>query len=70
MPRKSQKAASISFEQFTEVTTAALLRALEVRKLPRGPILIGIVYYPEGIGPGGRGGQVVGPGAVRFAKRG
>ena len=61
MPKKQRKAASISFEQFTEVTTAALLRALEVRKLPYGPILIGIVYYPGGLGSAGGPAQLIGP---------
>lgn len=70
MPKTPRRAASISFEQFTEVTTTALLRALEVRKRPFGPILIGIVYYPEGFGPAGRPGQVIGPGAAGQGKRG
>ncbi len=51
MPReaKSPPARSITFEDFTEVTFQAVLRALEARKLPRGPIIIGIIWAPEGL---------------------
>ncbi len=70
MPRTSQKAATISFEQFTEVATAALLRALETRKRPFGPILIGIIYYPQGLGSAGGPAQVIGPGAARLERKG
>ncbi|GEM_PF-5591758 len=69
MPKTPRRAASISFEHFTEVTTAALLRALELRRGPFGPILIGIIYYPGGLGAPGRGAQVLGPGAARPAQK-
>ena len=39
--------ARLPFDQFVEVTLASLLRALEARKVPHGPILIGIIYRPE-----------------------
>jgi len=45
-------AAQITFEQFTETTLGAVLRAVEAQKLPHRPILIGIIWNPEGI-PGG-----------------
>jgi hypothetical protein len=41
--------AHISFEQFTESTLGAVLRAVEAQKLPHAPIIIGIVWNPEGL---------------------
>ncbi len=48
MPAKGRvrSAATISFEDFAEVSLAAVLRALETHQLPRGPIIIGIIYDP------------------------
>jgi len=48
-PIKRTAASSITIEEFTEVTLGAVLRALEARKLPRGPIIIGIIWMPEGL---------------------
>jgi len=45
---KSGKAPSISLEDFTELTLQSVLRAVEARKLPHGPIIIGIIWLPEG----------------------
>lgn len=42
----------ISFEDFTTSVSSAILRAIDARKLPRGPILIGIVLWPHDLGPG------------------
>jgi len=44
--RRARTASTISFEEFAEVSLSAVLRALEARQLPRGPIIIGIVYDP------------------------
>ncbi len=41
---------SIRFDEFTESTMRAILRAVEAQKLPHGPILIGIIWRPE-LGP-------------------
>ena len=65
MPRKVRSAARINFAEFTEAVTAALLRAGEARKRPFGPILIGIIWWPEGLEPGPLRGQVGGPLATR-----
>lgn len=43
-------ASQITVAEFAEVTFAAILRALEGRKVPRGPIIFGIIYTPEGLG--------------------
>jgi hypothetical protein len=42
-------ASQITFEQFTESTLGAVLRAVEAQKLPHSPIVIGIVWNPEGL---------------------
>jgi len=42
-------AAQITFEQFTETTLRAVLRAVEAQKLPHRPIIIGIIWNPEGM---------------------
>lgn len=55
MPKAAAKAPRITFDQFVEVTFSAMLRALEARKLPHGPILIGIIWRPEAGGRGGIG---------------
>ncbi len=44
--RRARTASTITFEEFTEVSLGAVLRALESRKLPGGPIIIGIIYDP------------------------
>jgi hypothetical protein len=46
-PRASTPAAQISFEEFTESTMTAVLRAVDAHKLPHAPIIIGIVWNPE-----------------------
>jgi len=48
MANEPQKPGSITFEQFTESTMTAVLRAVEARKLPHGPIIIGIIWSPQG----------------------
>ncbi len=54
-----RRAASIPFDQFTEQTLSAVLRAVEAQKLPQRPIIIGIIWNPQGLpgfqGVGGRG---------------
>lgn len=49
MAEEPRRASQISLEEFTEVTVGAVLRAIEARKFPRGPIIIGIIYTPEGL---------------------
>lgn len=51
-----QPARSIGFDEFVETTSSAVMRALEARnttqssaKLPF-PIVIGIIYLPQGLG--------------------
>ena len=41
--------ARIGVEEFAEVTFNAVLRAVEAQKFPRGPIIYGIIYMPEGL---------------------
>jgi len=53
-----RKAASIPFDQFTEQTLSAILRAVEAQKLAHRPIIIGIIWVPQLEGLGGRGGVV------------
>jgi hypothetical protein len=61
MPKQSREATRVTLADLTETVTAALLRASQVQKRPRplGPILIGIVWWPEGLEGGPRFG--VGP---------
>ena len=51
------QAKSISLEDFTELTLKSVLRAMEVRsqtqRFPLGPIIFGIIWYPENFGPFG-----------------
>ena len=54
----SRKAAVIPFDQFTEETLGAVLRAVEAQKIPHRPIIIGIIWVPEGLGGLGRGAPV------------
>src|SRR5215831_18783259 len=46
-------AASIPFDQFTESTMSAVLRAANAQKLGHVPIVIGLIFHP---GLGGYGG--------------
>ena len=46
-------ATSISFDQFTESTLAAVLRAANAQRLGHVPIVIGVIFHP---GLGGTGG--------------
>jgi len=55
MPKARAQASRVTFDQFVEVTFSAMLRALEARKLPTGPILIGIIWRPEAGARGGIG---------------
>ena len=51
----------ISVDEFAEVTFNAILRALEARKIPpRGPIIYGIIWFPESL----PGGEVMKPGTI------
>lgn len=52
-------AASIPFDQFTESTLTAVLRAASAHKLSHVPIVIGLIFNPAlgGSGSGGYGGQ-------------
>ena len=49
----------INLEQFTQLTFESVLRAMEARKLPPtkfpGPIIFGIIWWPEGIAAPGVG---------------
>ena len=45
-PKPTTPAPHITFEQFTESTVGAVLRAVEAQKLPHRPILIGIIWNP------------------------
>lgn len=58
MENEIRRAESITFAEFTETTLAAVSRAIEVRrerdpKLPIGPILFGLIWWPDGL-EGGR----------------
>jgi hypothetical protein len=62
----AERIKSISFEDFTEVTLRSVVRAMELRgqaqrRFPQGPILVGIIWYPDLIGLPG---QALQPGAV------
>jgi hypothetical protein len=59
-------AAHISVEEFTEATFNAVLRAIDARQFPHGPIIYGIWYLPQGVPIE----QVTGAGEVRAAKGG
>ena len=51
MPPTPTKAGQISVDQFAEATFAAVLRALQAERqpgrLPLGPIIYGIIAFPE-----------------------
>jgi hypothetical protein len=55
----------IALDHFIEVTMQSVLRALIARKLPVGPILVGLIYRP---GEGLRG-EVDAPRAARRVRR-
>jgi hypothetical protein len=56
----------ITVDEFAEVTFSAILRALETRKLrPGGPIIYGIIWFPEAF----HGGEIVGPGGAKSQVR-
>jgi len=69
MPRATRQAAKISFDDFTVAVSSALLRAVDARKLPRMPILIGIVFWPGEFGQPG-GGTRPGAGGPAGPRRG
>ena len=53
MAQEARRAESISFADFTETTLAAVTRAIATRReldpeRPLGPVLIGLVWWPEG----------------------
>lgn len=48
-------ATSIPFDQFTESTLAAVLRAASAQRLSHVPIVIGVIFHP-GLGGSGSGG--------------
>ncbi len=54
MDKSPIEAARISLEDLVELTSKAVIRAVEARgtgeKLPIGPIIVGIIWYPQGIG--------------------
>lgn len=52
MAKQSRRAPTIDLAQFTESVAASLIRASQVHKRPFGPILVGIIWWPEGMEPG------------------
>jgi hypothetical protein len=48
---KTRRASTIDLAEFTETVTASLLRASQARKRRFGPILVGIIWWPEGMDP-------------------
>jgi hypothetical protein len=55
---KERRPESISFAEFTETTLTAVSRAIEARReldprLPIGPVLFGLIWWPDGL-EGGR----------------
>jgi hypothetical protein len=55
--RKDRRAVQIQLDEFTQLAFESVLRASEGRKLPPsklpGPIIFGIIWWPEGVpGPG------------------
>jgi hypothetical protein len=51
-PKAPTTAPQITFEQFTESTLGAVFRAVQTHKLPHRPIVIGIIFNPQGSGYG------------------
>jgi hypothetical protein len=51
MAAKRTGGSQVTLEEFTEVTLAAVARAIDRRKGPKiipGPIIFGIIWWPEG----------------------
>ena len=50
---KSARAGRIELQDFTQLAFEAVVRASEAKKLPpsriRGPIIFGIIWWPDGI---------------------
>jgi hypothetical protein len=64
MPKPTPQVSRISLEEFTEVTLNSVVRAMEARsrpdrKFPFGPIIFGIIWYPES--PTGLPGEIIQP---------
>ncbi len=56
--KRSARAARIQLDEFTQLAFESVLRASELRRLPAnkfpGPIIFGIIWWPEGLPtPGG-----------------
>ena len=57
-PPAVKAAPQITFEQFTESSMGAVLRAVSAQKLAHQPIIVGLIWHPGlGTGTGGYGGQ-------------
>lgn len=54
-PAPVKVAPQITFEQFTESSMGAVLRAVKAQKLPHQPIIVGLIWHP-GLGTGTGGG--------------
>ncbi|HUI84588.1 MAG TPA: hypothetical protein VL240_10205 [Candidatus Binatia bacterium] len=63
---KATTAGSIPFDQFTESTMSAVMRAAAAQKLSHVPIVIGIIFHP-GLGGSGGGGYGGGTPTCGFA---
>ena len=51
--RSMEKVAGrITVDEFTQVTFNAVLKALQERKVPHGPLIYGIIWLPEGVRSG------------------
>jgi len=59
-------ASQITFEQFTESTMGAVLRAVNAQKIPHQPIIIGLIWHP-GLGTGSTGSGYGGTPSCGFA---
>ena len=72
MEKSASQLSRISVEDFAEATFSSVLRAIEARpqsgrKFPFGPIIYGIIWYPEGLE--GVPGQVFQPGPGMESKK-
>ncbi|PYR56348.1 MAG: hypothetical protein DMF85_16875 [Acidobacteria bacterium] len=65
-PKPPAPAAHITFEQFTESTLGAVFRAVQAHKIPHRPIIIGLVFDPQG--GGGYGGTQMNCGFAAVVK--
>lgn len=52
MPKAVRQPATIAFDDFTQSVTSAILRASQARKIRVGPILVGIIWWPDGLDKG------------------